>query len=204
MKRGQPNTSSITFNAYMRKRRYRRNLILILSFVIIAALSYLDHQGYLLYQPDRSSKWDGATGTVIKIIDGDTIDIRFDHIKNKQNQPVVERLRFWGIDTPETEKRRNNIIIQQAEPYADQATHLTTQLCMNQPITIRTQPFRLRGRFGRLLAYVILKDKTVLNEHLLSQGLATADDRWDHEHLHRYQQLQLGAQKEKRGLWSSD
>ncbi len=66
---------------------------------------------------------------------------------------------------------------------------------------VRLEAHRLRGRYGRLLAYIVLPDGTVLNERLLSEGLAQADDRWPHRDMDRYRQLEDQAKREKRGLW---
>jgi micrococcal nuclease len=60
-----------------------------------------------------------------------------------------------------------------------------------------------RDKYGRLLAHIKLEDGSILNEELLSNGLAYADTRFPHSFKKEYIMLEKKAQKEKRGLWKN-
>jgi len=90
------------------------------------------------------------TGLVVKITDGDTIQVLHD------GKP--ERIRLVGIDCPE-----------RGEPYSEQATQLTSDLAANQTVTIRPET---TDRYGRTVAAVILPDGRDLSQELLRAGMA--------------------------------
>ena len=131
---------------------------------------------------------------VTRVIDGDTIEVeRLDG----SGKPI--RVRLWGIDTPEM---ANADRAAEAQPLADEARRFTRAACFGQVITLEVQPHRLHGKYQRLLAYVKLKDGSVLNERLLEAGLATADDRFPHKHFERYELHERQAKYDRVGLWS--
>jgi endonuclease YncB( thermonuclease family) len=63
-------------------------------------------------------------------------------------------------------------------------------------------PQRVRDAYVRVLAHVELLDGRSLNEALLEEGLARADDRWAHTRLTRYAQLELAARRAGAGVWT--
>ncbi len=180
-----------------RHHRFRRSrwsaLFLI---VIVIALVIADRQGWLLVEPAGAmGQYHGRTFQVVRIIDGDTIEIEaFD----PEEQRPTTRVRLWGINCPETAGQSSPI----AEPWADEATKLTAALIENSSVTLRLEPSRLRGRYGRILAHVETADGKLLNELLLEAGLAKADERWPHSALRRYAEAQRRAQDADLGVWS--
>ncbi len=167
-------------------------------FIVVAALIALivaDRNGWLLVRhADDMATYHGARAQVVRVIDGDTIEI--DIPDPREDRPVT-RLRLWGVDCPELAKAD-----QPAEPFADEAAALTRSLADGQVILLRLESHRTRGEYGRLLAHVDLPDGSSLNEALLSGGYAEADDRWPHSLLGRYAQLQRTACRQSVGLWS--
>lgn len=137
-------------------------------------------------------KYHGRTFNVIKIIDGDTIDINvpdgeFEHT----------RIRFWGVDTPETKNPKTGTMF-----FGPEATEFVTELVLGSRVCIYLDTGnRTRGKYGRLLAYVQLPDASFLNEVLLSEGFAYADLRFRHSLYQTYQQLEAVARSQKKGLW---
>ncbi len=67
---------------------------------------------------------------------------------------------------------------------------------------LELQPHRLRGRYHRVLAYVYLPSGAMLNESLLTAGLARADDRWSHRYMDKFDTLASKAEDAGRGIWS--
>ncbi|MEM6853667.1 MAG: thermonuclease family protein [Planctomycetota bacterium] len=157
----------------------------------LVAVFLADRWGLLVYAGADAARYDGRTFRVVAVVDGDTLDLD----TPDDGQPTT-RVRLWGINTPE--KARDG---RPAQAGAAEASERAHALAFGQPVTVRLEPHRLRGKYGRLLVYVILPDGTVLNERLLSEGLARADDRWSHRDMDRYAQLERQAQREGRGLW---
>lgn len=182
---------------YLRTRRWQRVLLVLLVVLAVSVLSWADREGLVLYEPasDRPAdlvRYDGVTAVVTRVVDGDTLDVNLPDGDNP-----VTRLRLWGIDTPEMSWSKNK----PAERGAEQATALAKRLVEGQQVKLILEPHRLRGTYGRVLAYVELPDGVVLNEALLAAGLAEAEDRWPHRHLERYELIELQARREKAGLW---
>lgn len=181
-----------TPEAYL-KRRLRRSrwggLILVL---LLVGLVIADRAGWGFYQGSDLSRYDGKRFVVAEVIDGDTVDLAIG-----DGERATTRVRLWGINAPERAREGR-----EAQPLAEEATQRTRDLVHGQWVTVSLQPHRLRGRYGRLLAYLTLADGTVLNEQLLIEGLARADGRWPHRDLNRYTQLEAQAQYERRGFWA--
>jgi micrococcal nuclease len=89
-------------------------------------------------------------GKVIGITDGDTIKV----LKNN----VTYKIRLRGIDCPE-----------KGQPYGKQAKLLTSQLAFNKDVSVvENGP----DRYGRLIADIILPDRTSLSQDLVRAGYA--------------------------------
>ena len=117
---------------------------------------------------------------VIGITDGDTIRVL-------QND-AVQKIRLRGIDCPE--KR---------QPFGKQAKLLTSQLAFGKTVCIKAES---QDRYGRIIADVILPDKTSLSCDLVGAGYAWWYRRYAPSD---YQLAFLETQAKLRhiGLWSS-
>ena len=70
-------------------------------------------------------------------------------------------------------------------------------------IRLLLAPSHSRGKYGRLLAYVVLqKSGESFNELLLEGGYAYADWRWDHPQKSQYKSIERQARKRSAGLWA--
>lgn len=137
-------------------------------------------------------KYNGRTFTVVKIVDGDTIDI--DIPDGKFNHT---RIRLLGIDTPESDRSDIGQMY-----FSTQAADFVKQKALNKTVCVYLDTtYKTRGKYNRLLAYVQLSDMTFLNEVLLEKGLAYADLRFKHQFLNRYPQIESIARRNKVGLW---
>ncbi|MDD5327788.1 MAG: thermonuclease family protein [Phycisphaerae bacterium] len=184
----------------MSKRR--RSTLLTLCLLIVAAVSWLD-QG--LIKPSRQiqtkskeqtkvrdyEKYHEKTFTVLKVVDGDTIDI--DVPDGKSNHT---RIRLIGVDTPETKNPKVGVMY-----FGPEAADFTHESSLGKRVTVYLDEDSTRGKYGRLLAYVKLPDGRFLNEALLSEGFAYADLRFRHSFYNKYKQLEAGARGQKKGLW---
>jgi len=125
---------------------------------------------------------------VTKVVDGDTIDISY---KDER-----ERVRLLDVDTPESVKEGVP-----AQPYSLQASGFTKKRLLNQPVKLVFSK-GLKDRYGRLLAYVVLKDGTFFNALLVRNGFARVESIRPNTGLEDYfMELQGKAIEEKKGIW---
>lgn len=185
--------------------RRRRNIIAVVFTLAAAALFVLDHSctSRTLNSPAPSAesqnsadiqKYDGRQFTVVKVVDGDTLDIdipdaNYDHT----------RIRLWGVDTPETKDPRTGPMF-----FGKEASEFASNAALGKRVTIRLEKEKSsRDKYHRLLAYVQMPDGKFLNEELLSEGYAYADTRFKHGLYNKYKQLETLARSQKKGLWQN-
>lgn len=76
------------------------------------------------------------------------------------------RVRYIGINTPEIEHGK-----QPAEPFGNRARSFNIQLVLQKPVRLSFDRER-RDHYGRMLAYVYLRDGSLVNQRLVQQGYA--------------------------------
>jgi micrococcal nuclease len=134
-----------------------------------------------------------ANARLERVIDGDTIVADVDGRE--------ERVRYLGIDTPETVKPDTPV-----QCYGP-AAHARNAQLLGRAGTALVLRFdrELRDRYGRLLAYVYrAQDGLFVNAQLMRDGAArTLEIAPNTAHAVDLQQLERGAQTAARGLWSA-
>lgn len=151
--------------------------------------------------PDASVQNDSAEpvfahpARVLRILDGDTIEVDF--------EGQTHKIRFEGVDTPEMHPS--------PEPFAEEATHFTTdhvppttvvglefddEACGSAPI-----PSTCLDIYDRLLAYIRTPAGEDLNALLLANGLARVYTAADFDRKAAYLQIESQAQAAAVGLW---
>jgi micrococcal nuclease len=126
-------------------------------------------------------------GTVVRVVDGDTINV--------QLADRVEKIRYIGVNAPEIHHP-----IKGEEPGGRAAAQVNRGLVIGRRVRLEldVQP---RDRYGRLLAYVWVGD-TMVNAELVRLGYAQVMTVPPNV---RYQDLFLKLQREardaSRGLW---
>lgn len=137
-------------------------------------------------------KYHTKTFIVVNIVDGDTIDIDV-----PDGQDNHTRIRFWGIDTPETKHPKTGVMY-----FGPEAADFTAKSALGKKVRVYLdEANQTRGKYGRVLAYVQLPNGRFLNEVLLTEGFAYADSRFRHSFYHKYKQLEASAHRRKKGLW---
>ena len=120
--------------------------------------------------PSRKSCYNFRVTEIVKVLDGDTIDVLidlgFDLFKK-------ERVRIAGVDTPE--KRTRNL--EEKELGIDATNWLKDRLEStiegDDELLIRTELVGGVGKYGRLLGWLYVGDATVsLNEQMITEGYA--------------------------------
>jgi len=147
---------------------------------IIAALAALIILAPFLPQPGRR----GDLYYVKRAIDGDTILLA-----------NGERVRYIGIDTPETKHPYKPV-----EDYGREAYLYNKKLVEAKWVRLEFDAEK-RDRYNRLLAYVYIGDIFV-NARLVEEGCAQVYTFPPNvKHYRLFLELQRKARKEKRGLW---
>ena len=126
-------------------------------------------------------------GTVVRVVDGDTIHV--------QLVDRVEKIRYIGVNAPEIHHPTRG-----EEPGGREAAEVNRQLVVGRRIRLELD-VRARDRHGRLLAYVWAGD-TMVNAELVRRGYAqvmTVPPNVRYQDL--FLKLQREAQNARRGLW---
>jgi micrococcal nuclease len=134
-----------------------------------------------------------ASARLERVIDGDTIVAQVDGRE--------ERIRYIGVDTPETVKPNTPV-----QCFGPQAHDLNTRLvgASGAPLTLRFDR-ELRDRYGRLLAYVYrAQDGLFVNARLIDAGAArTLEIAPNTARSAQLSELQHAARAAGRGLWTA-
>jgi micrococcal nuclease len=128
---------------------------------------------------------------VVRVVDGDTIRVRLDG--------RTERVRYIGVDTPESVKPGTPV-----QCYAKRAAAANAALVAGRSVRLVGDVER-RDRYGRLLAYVYREpDGAFVNAQLVRDGYArTLAIAPNVAHAHQFAQLARTARQSGRGLWSA-
>jgi micrococcal nuclease len=130
-----------------------------------------------------------VTGTVVRVVDGDTI-----HVSIRGH---TEKVRYIGIDTPEVRHPTRG-----EEPGGREATRVNRRLVAGKTVRLELD-VQERDRHGRLLAYVHVGD-TMINAELVRLGYAQALTVPPNvRHASLFVELQRQAREAGRGLWAS-
>jgi micrococcal nuclease len=143
--------------------------------------------------------------TVVRIIDGDTFEVRFPSGK-------VETVRLLGVDTPEVHDENDPAEFegiptnQQGNDWLRDWGHKASEFARTEvggeEIMIRTdQEADRRGSYGRLLVYAYRDDGKLFNKQLIAQGYARM---YDSEFAKReaFSSVEATAQQNDVGLWN--
>ena len=124
--------------------------------------------------PSRKSCYNFRVTKIVKVLDGDTIDVLIDLGFDLYKK---ERVRIAGVDTPE--KRTRDL---EEKALGIDATNwlkakLTETIKGDEELTIRTELKGGVGKYGRLLGWLYVGDATLsLNEQMITEGYAWAYD----------------------------
>ena len=133
-----------------------------------------------------------VTATVLKVVDGDTIDIR-DDVRGRL------RIRVLGIDTPETKKPGYSVGC-----WGPEATEFAQSTLVGQRVALETDPTQDRtDRYGRTLAYLVKADGWDYSVEAARAGTAKSYV-YGGIPVSRYDAIeaaQADAQAAQRGLW---
>jgi micrococcal nuclease len=133
----------------------------------------------------------GDLGRVVKVVDGDTIHVQVGGVR--------EKVRYIGVDTPETKDPRRPVGC-----FGERASQFNERLVAGQRVRL-VRDVEERDRYGRLLAYVFRdRDALFVNAELARLGYAQALTIAPNvRYADRFAALARAAREDGRGLWSA-
>ena len=167
--------------------RSARALVIIVC-ALAAALSSCAHLG----PPAADAAPPATTATVLRVVDGDTIDVR-DDTRGRL------RIRLLGIDSPEVHKPGWSVGC-----WGPEAARFATETLSGQRVALEEDPTQdTHDRYGRSLAYVVLADGRDFSVEAARAGAARIYV-YDDKPVGRYPEIKAAedeAQAAHRGLW---
>lgn len=171
--------------------------VVLLAVFLVAA-------GCVAVDPAPATEGDGRQATVTRVVDGDTVDVRYP-------DGTTDTVRLLGVDSPELDGR-NQPTEFEGVPDTDAgrqclegAAHAASAFAERHlaGVTVEVvvdETADRRDRYGRLLAYVLLPDGTNVNYRLVETGHARVYDS-TFAQSERFYAAESRAQSERRGLW---
>jgi micrococcal nuclease len=172
-----------------------RRVLLALLVAAGAASGIIPYQSAPREAPRASQDRLPDSARVARVIDGDTVELA-----------GGERLRYIGVNTPESRRKRGGRWVEEPEPFGRDATEANRRLVDGRTVRLEydVQP---RDRYGRLLAYAYVADASggelMVNAELLRLGMAQQMTIPPNvKHADRFREIAAEARRGKRGLWS--
>ncbi|MGR3178654.1 MAG: thermonuclease family protein [Candidatus Anammoxibacter sp.] len=156
----------------------------IITVVVIVAISTL-FTIWTFSGGDPRREW----VLVTHVTDGDTIGVG--------RGWRYEKVRFIGVDTPETVHPTKPI-----EFFGPEASAFTKKQLLGKRVHLEFEPTRQYGDYGRLLAYAFLSDGTFFNAELVKHGYARVFGRDRFQYYKEFRRYEREARKGGVGIWS--
>ncbi|EFE5937871.1 MULTISPECIES: thermonuclease family protein [Enterobacter] len=134
----------------------------------------------LLYIYPHVSSATQFEGSVVRVLDGDTIEVL------REQNPV--RVRLLNIDAPEKK-----------QPFGRWSTNQLKALLAGQSVSVS---YTQTDRYGRVLGRVVTANGTEVNRQQVLRGAAWVYDGYNTDNS--LLALQREAQTQKRGLWADN
>lgn len=135
----------------------------------------------------------GFEGVVSKVSDGDTVQVQ-DSLGTKV------KVRLYGIDAPETEKRNRKTgrLSKPGQPYGEEAFQALKGKVAGQRVTVEVRDI---DRYRRAVSVVRLGGRDI-DQEMVREGFAWAYRQYlDRPYASDYIQAEEEARRDRRGLW---
>lgn len=157
--------------------------------VLVLVLVLATQAGWLEPVPERIIDTKPGYYRVVKIEDGDTVTVDMNGSQ--------ERVRFIGVDTPETQDPRKPI-----QCFGHAATNFTRDLIGNNDVRLEADPLSAnRDRYNRLLRYVYLPDGRLVQAEIIKQGYGFAYLSFPFTKSEEFRVFGVQAREQSLGLW---
>lgn len=176
----------------MASRYRRRHGLLATALTVIALILFLTQKTSVAPNAKQAvqSNQPGLY-SVAYFVDGDTIAVNMNG--------KVEKVRFVGIDTPETHKPNTPV-----QCYGPAAAAFTKNTIGSNHVRLVSDSLSTdRDRYSRLLRYVYLPDGTNVNERLVQDGYAFYYPYFPFSKSDQFAADQAAAMAANKGLWGN-
>lgn len=171
----------------MTKRTKKKLINAVLALVVALAGLIVAQKAEVIQPPPQL---EAGYYQVTKFDDGDTIIVNMNGVE--------EKVRFIGVDTPETKDPRKPI-----QCFGKAASAFTKNFIGSNPVKLEADPTNTnRDRYNRLLRYVYLPDGTLVNLEIIKQGYGFAYVSFPVQKLDEFRAAQKEAREANRGLWA--
>ena len=169
-------------NQLKRKIKLRTIVLSISALVIAAGISTY----FLILLPIHAN----PHYQVIRIIDGDTVEIKY---KGK-----LTSVQLFGVNAPETVRSGKPL-----EPYGEEAAAYLQKILLDDSIYLRFDE-HMWDQYERILGYVYrVSDGIFLNLEMIREGYARVDTRYPFKYEELFTDYESRARTDRKGLWSS-
>lgn len=170
--------------------KLKKQLMKLVYLLAIILLTYT--VDYISKRTINQSLETSGTYLVTQVYDGDTIEVLMDGTR--------EKVRFIGVDTPETGGNGTDI-----ECYGPEASQYTKSLLEGERVTLLADPkTNNRDLYDRLLRYVVRsKDNLDVNLALIRDGYSPAYKVFPHTRSADFVAMEQDAQERSVGLWAT-
>ncbi|QBL11268.1 thermonuclease family protein [Campylobacter helveticus] len=134
------------------------------------------------FLPQNTLSYSNTQGRVLRVIDGDTIELLVKQEDIKQSPKI--KVRLFGIDAPEKK-----------QAFGKEAKEFLSSLILDKEITLIIND---KDKYQRTIGTILLNDKDI-NKEMVKNGYAWAYE----EYSTKYLAHQADAQMFKLGLWKS-
>jgi micrococcal nuclease len=107
-----------------------------------------------------------------------------------------ERVRLIGVATPETKHPGKPV-----EYFAKEAFAFTEKMVKGKEVRLEYD-LQKKDQYGSLLAYIYLKDGTLLNAEIIKGGYGRTDTKVPFKYREQFSQYEKEAREDKRGQWA--
>ena len=173
--------------------RFRRHhgWLAILLLVVSWGLFFARQNGLIQQTSQTAQQHQPGLYSINHFTDGDTIAVNMNG--------KVEKVRFVGVDTPETHKPNTPV-----QCYGPAAAAYTKNLIGNKQVRLVSDSLSTdRDRYDRLLRYVYLPDGTNVNEQLVINGYAFYYPYFPFSKSDQFAADQQAAMAAHKGIWGN-
>lgn len=173
------------------KTQKKKLFSLFIALCVIGATLLAQRMGWIDTTKRTVMQQQPGQFRVISFEDGDTLTIDMNG--------TSERVRFIGVDTPETQDPRTSV-----QCFGKVASEFTKSLIGDNSLRLEADPTNTnRDRYNRLLRYVYLPDGRLVNAEIIKQGYGFAYTLFPFEKLDEFREYERQAREQGLGLWGS-
>lgn len=177
----------------MHQFRYhkRHSALALLAALLSVALAYGLQSGWFGSLSQSTKQNQPGLYSISHFIDGDTIAVNMNGHE--------EKVRFIGVDTPETHKPNTPV-----QCYGPAAAAYTKNIIGKNRVRLVSDLLSTdRDRYKRLLRYVYLPDGTLVNEKLIQNGYGFYYPYFPFSKSSQFETDEKSAMAANRGLWGN-